>query len=46
MHETAVICEVVDIVLKTAKDNALEKNYKGYTAYRRVFLCSRGSTEI
>ncbi|HDK7169372.1 TPA: hydrogenase maturation nickel metallochaperone HypA [Clostridium botulinum] len=25
MHETAVICEVVDIVLKTAKDNALEK---------------------
>ncbi len=25
MHDTAVICEVVDIVLKTAKDNFLEK---------------------
>ncbi|APR00919.1 hydrogenase expression/synthesis hypA family protein [Clostridium botulinum] len=25
MHETSVICEVIDIVLKAAKDNFLEK---------------------
>lgn len=30
MHETAVICEVVDIVLNTAKDNFLEKLQKLY----------------
>ncbi len=36
MHDTAVICEVVDIVLKTAKDKLSRENYKSYTSYRRV----------
>ncbi len=30
MHETAVICEVVDIVLKAAKDNDIKRLQKLY----------------